>query len=306
LLAWLSPGFPIGAFSYSHGLEAAVASGAVHDRASLEAWTAAVVVHGSGRMDADILCAAHRAGRAGDPVALTEANRRGIAFRATAELALEAGQQGEAFLATCRAAWPEPFIEGWAEHLADPHPPLSPGQSHLKALPLDGGGLGGGDHAASPVRSGYQAPNSPPPRPSLIKGEGVSRPNAITLPLSRIAGEGAERSEAGEGFGYRTAPEGVCHSAVFGAVAARAGIALADALTGYLQALAANLVSAGLRLGIIGQTDGQRILSALEPAVGRAAAAATTRDPSDFGAATFAVDLASMAHETQYTRLFRS
>ena len=98
----------------------------------------------------------------------------------------------------------------------------------------------------------------------------------------------------------------MCHSAVFGAVAARAGIALADALTGYLQALAANLVSAGLRLGIIGQTDGQRILSALEPAVGRAAAAATTRDPADFGAATFAVDLASMAHETQYTRLFRS
>ena len=31
-----------------------------------------------------------------------------------------------------------------------------------------------------------------------------------------------------------------------------------------------------------------------------------TRDPADFGAATFAVDLASMAHETQYTRLFRS
>jgi len=102
------------------------------------------------------------------------------------------------------------------------------------------------------------------------------------------------------------ADEGMCHSAVFGAVAARAGIALADALTGYLQAFAANLVSAGLRLGIIGQTDGQRILSALEPVVGRAAAAATTRDPSDFGAATFAVDLASMLHETQYTRLFRS
>ena len=42
LLAWLSPGFPIGAFSYSHGLEAAVAGGTVHDRASLETWTAAV------------------------------------------------------------------------------------------------------------------------------------------------------------------------------------------------------------------------------------------------------------------------
>ena len=93
---------------------------------------------------------------------------------------------------------------------------------------------------------------------------------------------------------------------VFGAVAARAGVALEDALVGFLQAFAANLISAGLRLGVIGQTDGQRILAALEPVVANAAAAAMTRDPADFGAATFAVDLASMAHETQYSRLFRS
>jgi urease accessory protein len=98
----------------------------------------------------------------------------------------------------------------------------------------------------------------------------------------------------------------VCYSAAFGAAAARAGIGLADALTGYLQAFAANLASAGLRLGVIGQTDGQRILAALEPVVARAAAAAMARDPADFGAATFAADLASMAHETQYSRLFRS
>ena len=95
-------------------------------------------------------------------------------------------------------------------------------------------------------------------------------------------------------------------AAVASAVAARAGIALDDALTVYLQAFAANLMSAGLRLGIIGQTDGQRILAALEPVVAGAAAAALTRDAADFGAATFAVDLASMAHETQYSRLFRS
>jgi urease accessory protein len=70
--------------------------------------------------------------------------------------------------------------------------------------------------------------------------------------------------------------------------------------------MAANLVSAGLRLGIVGQTDGQRILAALEPVVLRAAAEAEAREPSEFGAATFAADLASMMHETQYTRLFRS
>ena len=249
LLSWLSPSFPIGAFSYSHGLEAAIAGGAVHDRASLEGWIAAVVTQGSGRMDADILCAAHRAAHcldgAGDAAALAAANRRGTAFRATAELALEAGQQGEAFLATCRAAWPEPFIEAWA---------------------------------------------APHPNPLSVRGEREgSAPQWSSLAWER---EGQQRA--------------VCHSAAFGAVTGRAGIELADALTGYLQAFAANLVSAGLRLGIIGQTDGQRILCALEPAVGRAAAAAMTRDPGDFGAATFAVDLASMMHETQYTRLFRS
>jgi urease accessory protein len=97
-----------------------------------------------------------------------------------------------------------------------------------------------------------------------------------------------------------------CHSAAFGAATARAGIALEDALVAYLHAFAGNLVSAGIRLGVIGQTDGQRILAALEPVVAEAATAALSRDRTDFGAATFAVDVASMAHETQYSRLFRS
>ncbi|HEV2336842.1 MAG TPA: urease accessory UreF family protein, partial [Stellaceae bacterium] len=118
LLAWLSPNFPIGAFSYSHGLEATVAGGGVRDRASLEGWIAAVIAHGTGRIDADILRDAYRAARCGDFVALDAANRRGLAFRATAELALESGQQGTAFLATCRAAWPDAFMDEWAA----PHP----------------------------------------------------------------------------------------------------------------------------------------------------------------------------------------
>jgi urease accessory protein len=78
------------------------------------------------------------------------------------------------------------------------------------------------------------------------------------------------------------------------------------ALIAYLQAMAANLVSASLRLGIVGQTDGQRILAALEPVIAAAATAAASRGPEAFGSATFAVELASMAHETQYSRLFRS
>lgn len=219
LLAWTSPAFPTGAFSYSHGLEAVAETGAVRDRATLERWIAAIITHGSGRIDADILSDAWRGAAANDRAALTDANRRGCAYRATAELALESGQQGAAFVAAYEAAW------------ADPQP---------------------------------------------VSGSGESE------------------------------EEGRCHAAAFGAAAARAGIALPDALTAYLQAFAANLMSAGLRLGLVGQSDGQRILAALEPVVAEIVEAALVRDPQDFGAATFALDLASMAHETQYSRLFRS
>src|ERR1700730_3820105 len=118
LLAWLSPSFPVGAFSYSHGLEAAAAAGMAHDRATLQGWIAAIVAQGGGRIDADILCDAYRAAEAGDPAALAAANQRGCDFRATAERALEESQQGEAFLRTCLAAWPEPFLAEWAA----PHP----------------------------------------------------------------------------------------------------------------------------------------------------------------------------------------
>jgi len=123
LLAWLSPSFPVGAFSYSHGLEAAAAAEAVYDRATLQSWIAAIVAQGSGRIDADILCDSYRAAEAGDLAALDAVNRRGLAFRGTAELALEAGQQGEAFLNTCLAAWPDPFLAQWAAE-KNPSPPF--------------------------------------------------------------------------------------------------------------------------------------------------------------------------------------
>src|SRR5215208_5517124 len=130
LLAWLSPSFPIGAFSYSHGLEAAAASGAIHDRASLQSWIAAIVAQGSGRIDADILHDAYRATLAEDAAALDAANIRGRGYRATAELALEAAQQGDAFLSTCLAAWPDPFLAEWPDPFlaewASPHPSPPP------------------------------------------------------------------------------------------------------------------------------------------------------------------------------------
>ena len=97
-----------------------------------------------------------------------------------------------------------------------------------------------------------------------------------------------------------------CHAAAVGAATARAGIPLEQALIGYLHAVAANVVSAGLRLGIIGQTDGQRITAAAAATVAAVAGAALAAGLDTLGGAAFRADIASMKHETQYTRLFRS
>ena len=85
------------------------------------------------------------------------------------------------------------------------------------------------------------------------------------------------------------------------------GIALADALPATLQAFAANVISAGVCAIPLGQTDGQRALAALESVVARAATEALgVETPDDLGASAPLIDLLSIRHETQYTRLFRS
>ena len=91
-----------------------------------------------------------------------------------------------------------------------------------------------------------------------------------------------------------------------GAAAAAWDIPLEPALRAYLHAMAANLVSAGLRLIPLGQRDGQQALADLEGTVLQATAEAFVREHGDLGQATLMADWASARHETQYTRLFRS
>jgi urease accessory protein len=93
---------------------------------------------------------------------------------------------------------------------------------------------------------------------------------------------------------------------VSGVAAAAHRIDLTHACLAHLAAFAANLVSAGVRLVPLGQTDGQRALAALEPVVGEVAARAPAVPLDELGTAALMVDLCSMRHETQYTRLFRS
>lgn len=93
-----------------------------------------------------------------------------------------------------------------------------------------------------------------------------------------------------------------------GVAVAAAGhdLPLDDSLRAYGLGFVANLVSASVRLGIVGQTDGQRITAALVPALHAAAEAAGRATLEDLGGCAFRSDIASLRHETQYSRLFRS
>jgi urease accessory protein len=119
LLAWLSPTYPVGAYAYSHGLEWAVAAGAVADEASLAAWLGDLLAHGAGRNDAILLAAAYRAATGGDAAALAEVNDLALAFAPSAELRLETRQQGRSFVDATLAAWPAPPLARLAETFDD-------------------------------------------------------------------------------------------------------------------------------------------------------------------------------------------
>jgi urease accessory protein len=61
-----------------------------------------------------------------------------------------------------------------------------------------------------------------------------------------------------------------------------------------------------VRLVPLGQSDGLRVLAALEPRVQALAREAAAAPLEAVGGAAFRADIASMLHETQYTRLFRT
>lgn len=221
LMAWLSPGFPVGGYSYSHGLEYAVETGMIADGPTLEVWIAEILCRGAGLIDAGLLTAAWDAASNGGTEALLRVAERAQAWRSTAETALESEAQGAAFLAAVAAGWPDP----------------------------------GRDAAVAALREA-----------------GIAPAYAVAVGLA-------------------------------GAFAEVPAEALARA---YLQAFAASLVSAGVRLIPLGQSEGVRILAALELSVERAAALARATDLEDLGTSAWMTEWASMRHERQYTRLFRS
>ena len=218
---WLSPAFPTGAYSYSHGLEWAIEAGQIHDRNTLVDWLEADLCYGSGRNEAIFFNEAWQSASEDNQARLIEVAELAAVFRSTSEFALESVQQGIANLATLRRVWCDHVLEWLSEVL------------HKLDLP-----------------------------PAL----------AVVL-------------------GVRAATE---------------GIPIDLALPAFLQSFISNLVNAGVRLLPLGQTDGQLALAQLEEPVLSSSARAARATVADLGSAGFKVDLSSMAHETQYTRLFRS
>jgi urease accessory protein len=218
LLIWLSPGFPVGAFAYSHGLEWAIEAGDIVDAPSLQGWLVDLLEFGAPRSDAILFSAAFHAATTADWTALIDINELAVALTASAERRLETTAQGAAFVAAARGAWD-----------------------------------------CEPLRRLDPAPDG-----------GIAYPIAVA------------------------------------AAAAGHGLPIEASLEAFVLAQAANLVSAALRLGAIGQTDGQKILAALLPSVREVARDAGLSTPADLGGCAFRSDIAAMRHETQYSRLFRS
>lgn len=98
----------------------------------------------------------------------------------------------------------------------------------------------------------------------------------------------------------------MAYSVAVGRAANLAELPLAPVVHVWLQAFVSNLVQCAQRLLPLGQTAGQRILHQLSPTIAAVGQEALSASLDDIGSATFAVDVASMQHKTQYARIFRS
>jgi urease accessory protein len=105
LMTWLSPSFPVGAFSYSSGIEWAVEAGDVTDAATLRDWLAVLLTDGAGFCDAVFLARTHRAVSSHDDASLREVAELAAALVPSRERQLETSTQGRAFIDAARGAW---------------------------------------------------------------------------------------------------------------------------------------------------------------------------------------------------------
>lgn len=206
LTQWFSPGFPVGSFAYSHGLEWAIETEKVRDAETARDWISATMVHGAGRNDCVFIGAAYRARNA---MEVDDIDATCRAFAASRERLKEADLQGAAFCAATSAIW----------------------STRVRGL-------------VYPVAVGRAA-------------------NLQNLPLRLTAQM-------------------------------------------YLHSFLANLAAVAMRLVPLGQTEGQRLIHALMPQTAEIASHAVETGLDSLSATALASDIASMKHETQYSRIFRT
>ncbi|HEY1982564.1 MAG TPA: urease accessory protein UreF [Xanthobacteraceae bacterium] len=124
LMIWFSPAYPVGAFSYSSGIEWAVESGDIASAATLRSWIESMLSLGAGLSDGIIFTQTHRAVAGGDHAGLVELAELAAAFVPSRERHLETTTLGRAFVEVTQAAWPcdalVKFREFWGGSIAYP------------------------------------------------------------------------------------------------------------------------------------------------------------------------------------------
>jgi urease accessory protein len=110
LLTWLSPAYPVGAFSYSSGIEWAVEAGDIINVDSLRQWLETILADGAGMNDGIFFMQAYSAIANSDDAALAELAELSAAFVPTRERHLETTGLGRAFIEVTCAAWPCPAL----------------------------------------------------------------------------------------------------------------------------------------------------------------------------------------------------
>jgi urease accessory protein len=216
ILQLASPGLPVGAYSYSEGLETLIENGIITNQAHLKHWLEAQLIYGAIRLEAAVMLRAKKSVKMLDLKSLCSWNLWLSAARETEELRTCSWQMGR----------------------------------------------------------------------SLIQLLGKLEPEII--PITNVVGI-------------------PCNYAIaFGIALAHWQINIKAGLLAYLHSWASNLITAGIKLIPLGQTTGQQLLLDLQPLIRATVLEIIALEDDQLSCCSWGLSLASMQHETQYTRLFRS
>lgn len=216
LLQITNTALPVGAYSYSEGLESLVEAKVIYDQKTMKHWLEQELRYGAIRIEAAIMLRGYRVTEVGDLEALEYWNNWVKAARETAELREQSWQMGHAL----RRLW---------ENL----------------------------------------------EPQLSRE-------------------------------FNSLSQGASFAIAFGIISAHWEIDPSAAILGYLHSWATNLISASIRLIPLGQTTGQQLLSKLHNPIIEASREILALTDDDLSSCGWGLALASMAHEIQYSRIFRS